>query len=214
MVILTEKHKEEVINFYKKGLSLRTIASKLNISITPVKIILKENKINTKRTRWDYYEKRLNITKKELENLAKNNNSYEIAEMFDVSQPVVHYWIKKYGIKLKRKLLDKTKEKIRKTLLRKYKSGEIINPNKLPNNSKVMNNGYYWIKQNNTWLQEHRYIWLRDNDWGMLTIPYDWVVHHINGDKLDNKIENLACIPHSMHNKLHSTKYFKGGRRR
>lgn len=61
--------------------------------------------------------------------------------------------------------------------------------------------GYRLIKINGSWVKEHRYIWCRDSDWGF--IPKGYVVHHINEDKLDNRIENLACIPSDYHTELH-----------
>jgi len=35
-------------------------------------------------------------------------------------------------------------------------------------------------------------------------IPKGWVIHHINRDKQDNRIENLMCMPRPMHRKLHA----------
>jgi len=35
-------------------------------------------------------------------------------------------------------------------------------------------------------------------------IPEGWVVHHVNGDKTDNHIENLACMSHGEHTGLHN----------
>lgn len=35
-------------------------------------------------------------------------------------------------------------------------------------------------------------------------IPHSHVVHHVNGDQLDNRIENLACMTMSMHAALHA----------
>lgn len=35
-------------------------------------------------------------------------------------------------------------------------------------------------------------------------IPTRWVIHHINGEKWDNHIENLMCMPCSMHRRLHA----------
>lgn len=49
-------------------------------------------------------------------------------------------------------------------------------------------------------LQMHRYIWEQKNG----AIPEGYVIHHINGNKLDNRIENLACISTKEHNLIHS----------
>ncbi len=42
---------------------------------------------------------------------------------------------------------------------------------------------------------EHRLIWEQANG----PIPKGWVVHHLNGDKLDNRLENLAAMPRNEH---------------
>ena len=46
---------------------------------------------------------------------------------------------------------------------------------------------------------EHRRIWV--SHYG--TIPEGYVVHHKNGDKKDNRIENLQCVSIKEHGKLH-----------
>jgi hypothetical protein len=50
------------------------------------------------------------------------------------------------------------------------------------------------------YLQEHRVIWEEVNG----SIPENFVVHHINEDKADNKIENLSIMHKDEHNHLHN----------
>lgn len=51
---------------------------------------------------------------------------------------------------------------------------------------------------------EHRVV--MENALGF-KLPKDFVVHHINGNKMDNRIENLAVMTHKAHSVLHNQKY-------
>ena len=46
---------------------------------------------------------------------------------------------------------------------------------------------------------EHRWIWTKNKG----EISKEELVHHINGNRLDNKIENLTLLDNSIHQKLH-----------
>ena len=63
----------------------------------------------------------------------------------------------------------------------------------------IHNHGYrvIWIKGKS--VLEHRHIW--KNKYGK--IPKGYTLHHINKDKLDNRIENLQLLLISEHLKLH-----------
>ena len=45
----------------------------------------------------------------------------------------------------------------------------------------------------------HRDVWCFHNG----EIPENYDIHHINGDKTDNRLENLEILPKSEHTKLH-----------
>ena len=45
----------------------------------------------------------------------------------------------------------------------------------------------------------HRLVWEQHNG----KIPEGYMIHHINGDKKDNRIENLMMVTPKEHGKLH-----------
>lgn len=57
---------------------------------------------------------------------------------------------------------------------------------------------------NRGYVMEHRLIWEQHNKACLLK----WIdIHHINGNKKDNRIENLEPISRSEHGRYHSRRY-------
>lgn len=63
----------------------------------------------------------------------------------------------------------------------------------------LKNTGYYALTTNDRCLM-HRYVWEKERN----KIPIGYDIHHINGLKYDNRIENLECLPKEEHTRKYS----------
>lgn len=52
-------------------------------------------------------------------------------------------------------------------------------------------------KKGYTYILEHRFVWEQSHG----KIPKGWHVHHFNGIKTDNRLENLVALPPAKHDK-------------
>lgn len=75
----------------------------------------------------------------------------------------------------------------------------------------LRNDGYYGISSNekgNTGQLLHRLIW---EEHYQKSIPKDYVIHHINFNKKDNRIQNLQCVHKNTHLQFHNKMMDRNG---
>ncbi len=111
-------------------------------------------------------------------------STVQIATMFDMSRQAVHERLVRYGVTFRQKKLlpfvmyDNIKFTISSTT------------------------GYYRNTDRSSRgcaISLHRYKYQKE----IKVIPDDWDIHHIDFNKLNNKIENLTAMPKAEHTKLH-----------
>ena len=59
---------------------------------------------------------------------------------------------------------------------------------------------YLGRRPNREFIYLHRLIWKLEYD----NIPEKYEIHHINGNKVDNRLQNLECLSKSEHRKRHN----------
>lgn len=81
----------------------------------------------------------------------------------------------------------------------------------------VMRKGYRYIcdpsrsSHSQGYISEHRMVF---EDYTGVVVKKGEAIHHINGDKLDNSINNLMLLSDSAHSKLHAREFARGERGR
>lgn len=77
---------------------------------------------------------------------------------------------------------------------RNWKGGRVISGGYV----KVYKPGHH-LATKRRYVLEHRLVWEETHN---EPLPENWVVHHVNGIKTDNRPDNLVAYPRGKHNKL------------
>lgn len=148
-----------------------------------------------------------NVKKEEFIDLYINKklSGLEIARHFKIGRTTVSRYIKRYGLEprsiseiRKNKKWSPSAEQIQKSIAyNKAHSGE-----KSPSykGGHINKDGYKVIRKDGKYYKEHRYIMMQHIG---RELSRNEDVHHINGNKLDNHIENLQLLTKSEHSQLH-----------
>lgn len=109
----------------------------------------------------------------------------DLAIHYKVSQPTISHWFTRLGIKTR-------------SFSERFRNARENNKYK----SKYISNGYVWIykpdyyRGHKGYVQEHIYIWEQANN---QHVPTGYVIHHKNGNPVDNNIGNLILLSRREH---------------
>lgn len=188
----------KIIELYKTKSGLE-IAKIFGVDQHAIYSRLRKNGIKTRNLR----EARLfggvkykNLDVNKIINLYKSGKSrLELSRIFKVSEGVIRNRLIKNNVSLRNikeafVYIDQSREKSNKWNGGKIKNGDGYILIYKPEHPRAVSGNYVY---------EHHLIWEEAN--GKL-LPSNWVIHHINGIKDDNRIENLAAMSKSEHSKI------------
>ena len=133
-------------------------------------------------------------TEELIELYKKGCSTPEIAKKFNITPQSIFSRFKKVNFK-SRPIQEAVISFYKKIGKYKVKTGK-NHPNW--RGGKHIQNGYIYFKIGNQSFMEHRLVWERYNG----ELPKGWVVHHLNGIRDDNRIENLLGMPRNRHSPI------------
>lgn len=179
---------KNVLEMYKKGLSMNEIGRITRHSHGAIAYHIHKSGIPVIRVRLRKPEFSTDYLKS-LYN--QGMSTIEIGEIVNLSPQAIYIRLLKSGVKLRSfsEALKMAYQRGRE----KQQCGE--NNANWKGGKSINKNGYIEIRIQGKQLQEHRLIW--EKAYG--EIPNGWVVHHLNGIRNDNRLENLFAMPRTRH---------------
>lgn len=174
--------KARAVALKAQGLSSRQIAGKLGISKTAAHLLIQE----TART-FPIIEER-GYTKEQIWNFYFDQglNTFDIEQITKINHETIRQFLhSQAGFKLVGPRHAMTYRLKHGGEIKKHSKGYILIYQ--PQHSRADCRGF---------VLEHLLVWEEANN---RPLPPDWVVHHLNGVKDDNRPENLAGMHHSKH---------------
>ena len=191
---------EKAIRLYKEGMSINEIGRVLghHHSVIKYHIIRSDAVIRTQSE-----AQRKPIESSTIAEMYESGMSaVEIAKEFGITYQCVYDRLAETGIKTRNR-----REQIAKMMERGTYNVPKGEAHKNWRGGKTNWNGYIGIKVEGKrkYIPEHRHVWEQHHG----PLPKDWIVHHLNGIKDDNRIENLVAMPRKMHSPKSITEPFK-----
>jgi len=175
------------IGLYTDGYSFSEIGRRLGHRHGVIAYHIYRNKIPIHNPR----QQRCPFSTDYLKNLYEQGlSTKEIGRRINTTPQAIYSRLLKAGVPLRTRV-----ESLKLTYLRgrvalygenhpNWTGGRYINPD-----------GYVELRVNGHKVSEHRMVW--ESTYG--AIPAGWVIHHLNGIKTDNRIENLIAVTRNSH---------------
>jgi predicted DNA-binding protein YlxM (UPF0122 family) len=184
--------------YITEQLSPTVIATRFGVTPSAIYSFLKKHKISTlSPTMGANYKALAALSKETVERMYFKDemSQTQIAKTLGVTQGAVQLFMRKHGITARTRtdgiIISRNREQFSGENNPQWNGGRHITYHgyqhiRMPDHPLADNRGY---------VKEHRLVWY--NAYG--EIPKGYHVHHRNGDKLDNRLENLELLSHRKH---------------
>lgn len=180
---------QKCLELYESGLSANEVGRRLGHHHGVIRYHLIRNGVNIR----SYGEsRRLKIPSEKIAEMYKTGMSaVEISKELDITYQCVYDRLSEVGVKTRNR-----KEQIAMMIKRGTYNVKKGKDHKNWNGGmSIDGNGYRNINTNGKYILEHKLVWEKENG----KLSEGWIIHHMNGDKQDNRIENLTAMPRKNH---------------